>query len=394
MEGRGLDPSQWVFLTFREKLWVTLEYPSSGPVAFALSAAILLLIAFSTVTYCAQTLHGVYRHDLSRNSFWFASEAFCASCFTAEFAARLYASPDRRVFAKDSMNIIDIVAIVPFYVDLIADAASGGSSEAIPGLAVIRVFRMARVFRLLRMSRSSADLFAETAANSVRALTMLLLVIGIGLVVFSSLMYFIERGRWDERLRVWERPRGYACEVTVTSSSFAHPNSFDQVSKPNLGKNQSVGTVAAVSFSAGAHHPCAFVSMRDDALAATFLCEYAFEKNRECATLYEQSPFDSVLRSMWWTWVTATTVGYGDVNPRSILGKTMGGVVMSFGVLVLALPVTVVGSNFSAAFHRDAAKRKARAKKERLRERKRLASHMNSAASSPSFSRLTSLNEI
>jgi hypothetical protein len=55
--------------------------------------------------------------------------------------------------------------------------------------------------------------------------------------------------------------------------------------------------------------------------------------------------------------------------------------------------VTVIGSNFSAAFHRALAEEKAYLKRQRVAERKQNASAKNSESSSPSFSRLVSLNE-
>ena len=400
-DGHGIDPSQWALLSRRERLWVTLDDPSSGPAASALAALFLVLIAFSSVIFCLQTLHGLYEHDLPKTSFWFVSEAFCIACFTAELCLRIYACPNLSVFVKQPMNWVDVIAVLPFYVELIVDAASNGDAEDIPGLAVVRVLRLVRVFRLLRACRGSVDLFAETMSKSVKALNMLLLLIVIGLVVFSSLAFFIERGRWNDTAGYWERVAHYVCDVTVTAESYAQPNGLAPAGRElNLPRGASVldaaatpGDASTLAWSAGSRNPCAFVALADDERSATFACPFPYRKNRGCVAEYEQSPFDSIARAMWWTWVTMTTVGYGDMNPRSILGKTFGGLVMCFGVLVLALPVTVIGSNFSAVFHRELAYEKAFMKRQKVEERKANASAKNSETSSPSFSRLASLNE-
>lgn len=52
---------------------------------------------------------------------------------------------------------------------------------------------------------------------------------------------------------------------------------------------------------------------------------------------------------------------YGDMVPQTIAGKIVGGVCSLSGVLVIALPVPVIVSNFSRIYHQNqrADKRKA-----------------------------------
>lgn len=58
------------------------------------------------------------------------------------------------------------------------------------------------------------------------------------------------------------------------------------------------------------------------------------------------SAFASIPDSIWFMLVTMTTVGYGDISPNTHVGKGITVAAMVFGVLFLAMPLSIVGNNF------------------------------------------------
>jgi voltage-gated potassium channel len=56
--------------------------------------------------------------------------------------------------------------------------------------------------------------------------------------------------------------------------------------------------------------------------------------------------FGSITRSMWWSVVTLTTVGYGDVYPVTVLGKLAAGAVAVVGLGAVALPSGILAGAF------------------------------------------------
>jgi potassium voltage-gated channel Shaker-related subfamily A protein 1 len=51
--------------------------------------------------------------------------------------------------------------------------------------------------------------------------------------------------------------------------------------------------------------------------------------------------------------VTMTTVGYGDMYPTTGIGKIIAVPTMLAGILIFALPITVIGSNYETAYHNE-----------------------------------------
>ena len=58
------------------------------------------------------------------------------------------------------------------------------------------------------------------------------------------------------------------------------------------------------------------------------------------------------LDSVYWSVITMSTVGFGDLYPTTTFGKVIGTFTMLSGVLVLALPITIVGSNFAHEYEK------------------------------------------
>jgi voltage-gated potassium channel len=61
----------------------------------------------------------------------------------------------------------------------------------------------------------------------------------------------------------------------------------------------------------------------------------------------QQNGFDNIPKSIYWSVVTLTTVGYGDVVPITTLGKTVAVFIMLLGYAIIAVPTGIVSSELT-----------------------------------------------
>lgn len=131
---------------------------------------------------------------------FFVVETLCICWFSFELLVRLVACPSKAIFFKNVMNLIDFVAILPYFVALGTELArQRGVGQPAMSLAILRVIRLVRVFRIFKLSRHSKGLqiLGQTLRASMRELGLLIFFLFIGVVLFSSAVYFAEVDRVD-----------------------------------------------------------------------------------------------------------------------------------------------------------------------------------------------------
>lgn len=71
----------------------------------------------------------------------------------------------------------------------------------------------------------------------------------------------------------------------------------------------------------------------------------------------ENKGFTSIPATLWWSVVTLTTTGYGDMYPITTIGKIMSGIIMLAGVAFFALPAGIISAGFLEEFRLNRVKK-------------------------------------
>ncbi|CAB4020370.1 Potassium voltage-gated channel Shaker, partial [Paramuricea clavata] len=170
----------------QKAIWKLFEFPDTSFAARIIAIISVSVIVISIVTFCVETLPQFQ----PQKEPWFGLETACIIWFTFEYLVRLLSSPNKLVFLRSFLNIIDVVAIMPYYITLPMKSSKASS------LGVLRVIRLVRVFRIFKLSRHSRGLqiLGHTLRASLRELGLLIFFLLIGVILFSSAVYYAEGG--------------------------------------------------------------------------------------------------------------------------------------------------------------------------------------------------------
>uniref|UniRef100_A0A3B4ATH8 BTB domain-containing protein n=1 Tax=Periophthalmus magnuspinnatus TaxID=409849 RepID=A0A3B4ATH8_9GOBI len=201
---------------FQKQVWLIFEYPESSSPARGIAIVSVIVITISIITFCLETLpefrderelpvtsrldnSTAPRPSLTFTDPFFIIETTCVIWFTFELFVRFFACPSKSEFSKTIMNIIDIMSIMPYFITVGTELVEQQDEEHQNGqqamsLAILRVIRLVRVFRIFKLSRHSKGLqiLGQTLKASMRELGLLIFFLFIGVILFSSAVYFAE----------------------------------------------------------------------------------------------------------------------------------------------------------------------------------------------------------
>lgn len=178
----------------------------------------LLIIITSVITFCLESMPHL---NVYKRTFEILDFVYCA-VFTMDFLARVFSCPNLRKFFRSTLTWCDIVSVLPFYINIIWQV------DYLNVFLVVRLFRIFRLFRFFRFM-SGMQVIGHTLKASARELFLLVLILFIPMVIFSSLLFY------TEKVKISLNAKQFLCSILkslIYCSDFRkNPKSF---SKQNL----------------------------------------------------------------------------------------------------------------------------------------------------------------
>lgn len=142
---------------------------------------------YNSYNYYYQEAENLSCGDTFKVAF-FCLDTACVMIFTAEYLLRLYAAPNRCKFMHSIMSLIDVVAIMPYYIGLgIKD-----NDDVSGAFVTLRVFRVFRIFKFSRHSQG-LRILGYTLKSCASELGFLVFSLAMAIIIFATVMYYAEK---------------------------------------------------------------------------------------------------------------------------------------------------------------------------------------------------------
>eukprot|EP00002_Diphylleia_rotans_P020891 TRINITY_DN4063_c0_g1_i1.p1 TRINITY_DN4063_c0_g1~~TRINITY_DN4063_c0_g1_i1.p1 ORF type:complete len:1107 (+),score=194.76 TRINITY_DN4063_c0_g1_i1:100-3420(+) len=156
--------------------------------------AFVVAVFLSIAMLCASTLPQYYEE--SESGVWFYMEAALTAFFTLDLFIGLLTTP-WKVFFTRPMSYVDIAALIPFYASSFIDN--------VPHFVFLRSLRLARIIGVFHIHRQWKGYTSITKAyyGSRYFILVLLFLYSLYIMIASTIVFFVERGSWDEESESW-----------------------------------------------------------------------------------------------------------------------------------------------------------------------------------------------
>eukprot|EP01006_Ploeotia_vitrea_P023187 TRINITY_DN55630_c0_g1_i1.p1 TRINITY_DN55630_c0_g1~~TRINITY_DN55630_c0_g1_i1.p1 ORF type:complete len:726 (-),score=43.96 TRINITY_DN55630_c0_g1_i1:879-3056(-) len=281
---------QWTYVppitkpkTTREAIFLTFDEPQSSTAARWISIVLMALVLLSQLAFLIETLPKFNSEIFPEwETFWLMVEIFFTIVFSAELLIRLVTHPRPTRFFLNPLNVVDLVAIIPFFLELMYN--EGGD------VRMVRIMRVVRVVRLLKLMRGMGTLrgiLVTVVKKSGPPILFPFFVFIIGNFIAGAILYWVEGGTYDEDV--------------------------------------------------------------EEILIGDALCEATplfLLGGRGCPKI--PTNFISVLECVYWCLDTSLVVGDQGFSPQTRLGRFLVVFILAIGLGGVAMPLAIVGHNFSA----------------------------------------------
>ncbi|KAM3955735.1 LOW QUALITY PROTEIN: potassium voltage-gated channel protein Shaw-like [Aphomia sociella] len=214
---------------YKPKVWALFDEPSSSPPAKVISAMSVFFICVSVLSFCLKThpdlrvnlptpapivvgnttilqnatvlqnttamIETRWRDNGEPHVFFFYIELVCNVWFTIELLVRSVVAPNMIEFIKSPVNIIDFIATLSFYMDVLVELTI--MKQYVDKADILEFISIIKILRLFKLTRHSPGLkiLVHTFKASAKELTLLVFFLVLGIVIFASLVYYAEKSQ-------------------------------------------------------------------------------------------------------------------------------------------------------------------------------------------------------